>query len=397
MGVFLMATVNDQTFFQASKTLTEVVKQATGITKMAQPVNTSEFVTVAQVGLRAGYDALYGSISQVLAKTIFSTRPYSSKFRSLEVTKQMYGAITRKLQISDDAWDNDVGYELEDGKSVDMYKFKKPNILQTNFYGFNIFSKQAPSMTKNQLKHALRSPQEWLEFLSMISVNTNNQIVQAKEAMSRSTIANLIGGVYLSRPDSVIHLISDYNKQTGLALTPITVYEPDNFKAFMQWAMAYVATISELLTERTELHQTHVTGHVINRHTPKSKQRIYLNTAIKTQIGTMVAANTFNDSLLQLPGNESVNYWQSVTDPQTINVSPVYLQSDGTLTEGAATTIENVFGVIFDWEAAGIVLADEDVNRTPFNARGRYSNLFYNFTIRYWNDFTEKAVVLLMD
>ena len=82
---------NDLTINQISTVLGEIVGQATGSKPMAV-TDTSSFVTVAQLGLKAGYDVLATSISQVLSRTIFSTRPYNRKFGGLEVSNQRYGS-----------------------------------------------------------------------------------------------------------------------------------------------------------------------------------------------------------------------------------------------------------------------------------------------------------------
>ena len=60
-------------FNQLSTVLNAIVKQATGQSEAAV-VDTSSFVSVANTALKAGYDALATSVSQVLSKTIFSVR-----------------------------------------------------------------------------------------------------------------------------------------------------------------------------------------------------------------------------------------------------------------------------------------------------------------------------------
>ena len=54
-------------------------------------------------------------------------------------------------------------------------------------------------------------------------------------------------------------------------------------------------------------------------------------------------------------------------------------------------------GVIFDEEAIGITVMDEFTGLTPLNPRGEYWNQFFNYTLKYMNDFTEKGIVLLLD
>ena len=132
--------VNGLTFNQLATVLNSVVSQATGKTAIT-PTNTGEFTSVANVALSTGYDPLMTAISQVLSRTIFSIRPYTRKFGGLEVSEQQFGNVTRKLNIADKDFENDDRFALTDGESVDMFKVNKPSVLQTNFYGANIYQK----------------------------------------------------------------------------------------------------------------------------------------------------------------------------------------------------------------------------------------------------------------
>ena len=97
---------NDLSFNQMSTVLNAIVAQATG-TAALSVVDTSSFVTAGQEALKAGYDTLSTAISQVLSRTIFSIRPYTSKFKGMEMTQQQYGNITRKLSPIDKPFVND--------------------------------------------------------------------------------------------------------------------------------------------------------------------------------------------------------------------------------------------------------------------------------------------------
>lgn len=389
--------VNDLTFNQLSTVLNSIVQQATG--KQAQQVtNTAEFVSVAQTALKTGYDPVLQAISQVLSRTIFSIRPYTRKFGGLMVSNQQFGNIVRKLNIADKDWENDSRFELVDGSGVDMYKVNKPSILQTNFYGANVFEKSL-TIFKDQLDCAFSNPDEFGRFVSMTMTNASDMIEQAHENLARATLANFIGGKISGDTASVIHLLTEYNTITGLAtpLTAETVYQPANFKPFMQWVYSRVASISSLMTERTQKFHINVTGKEISRHTPVNKQKVYLYAPARYQTETMVLADVYHDNFLRMADNETVNFWQSIDKPDAINVQPVYLQTDGTLKTGKALNKANIFGVMFDEEAAGYTVVNQWSAPTPFNVKGGYSNIFWHFTDRYWNDFTENGVVLLLD
>ena len=112
----------------------------------------------------------------------------------------------------------------------------------------------------------------------------------------------------------------------------------------------------------------------------------------------MALANTFHDNYLKYTDYEAVNFWQSIDDRMSLKVKPSYLTTDGTITTPAeAATINNIFGIIFDDEALGYTQVNEWSAPTPLNVRGGYTNYWYHFTLRFWNDFTEKACLLLLD
>lgn len=387
---------NDLSFNQLSTVLNGIVSQATGKASIA-PTNTSEFITVAQTALKTGYDPVMQSISQMMSRSIFSTRPYYRKFGGIQVDNQKWGSITRKLNISDKDWENDVRFELVDGESVDMYKVNKPNILQTNFYGANVYERSY-TIFKDQLDCAFSGPDEFARFLSMVTGNCTDMIEQAHENLARATVANYIGGKVKGDADSCIHLLTEYNALTGLALTKENVYQPANYKPFIDWVYSRIATLTELMTERSQLFHTNITGKTINRHTPLQRQRVYLYAPARFNIESMSLANTYNYNFLKMAYNETVNYWQSIQSPSKINVKPSYLKADGTITTPeAALEQDDIFGVIFDEEALGYTVMNQWSATTPFNAKGGYSNVFFHFTDRFWNDFTENGLVLLLD
>ena len=389
---------NTLTIDQVSTVLNAIVAQATGNTAIAT-ADTKDFVTVAQTGLLAGYDPLIGAISQVLSRTIFSVRPYTRKFKSLEADSITYGNHVRKLNIADKAAQNDGRLPLTDGVSVDQQQVSKPTILQTNFYGAQTYERQY-TIFKDQLDTAFSSPEEFARFISMVVQNVSDMIEQDHEQFARMTVANYIGGV-ISGPNAanqVVHLLTEYNTATGLSLTATTVLQPANYPGFIKWAFARIAALSALLTERSEVFHTNVTGKPIQRHTPESEQRVYLYAPSKFGIESRVLADTYHDNYLSMAQHEAVNFWQSIKTPDTINVKPTWMKADGTL-QSATNAVEqaNVFGVIFDREAMGYTTVNQWSSPAPFNAKGGYTNVFFHFTDRHWNDFTENGIVLLMD
>ena len=387
-------SVNTMSFEQDSTVLNSIRKQVTGEEAIAI-TNTSDFVSVATKTLQQGYDPVLNAITQMVSRTIFSIRPYNRKFAGIKMDSEQWGSITRKLSIADKDFENDVRFELEDGVAVDMYTVNKPNILQTNFYGQNVFEKSY-TVFRDQLDNAFSSPAEFGRFMTMVTQNVSDMIEQCHESIARMTIGNFVGGKVASN-NSVIHVLTEYNEATGEELTARTVYAPENFGNFIKWLYARVATLTAMMTERTQEYQINVTGKEINRHTPYDMQRVYLYSPLLNEMNARVLADTFNDDFLKFAEVERVNYWQAVGSPMNLSVKPVYTNASGAVVNGENTTINNLIGVIFDRDALGFTTIHNWSATTPFNAKGGYWNVFHHFTERWFNDFTEKGIILTLD
>lgn len=389
---------NELSINQVSTILNAVVKQATGNTTLTA-VDGNNFATVAQLPLKIGYDPVISAISQVLSSTIFSIRPYSRKFKGINVSNQKFGNITRKLNIADSEWTDDDRQNLKNGTSIDMYVVKKPTVLQTNFYGANAFQRHT-TIFKDQLDVAFSSQEEFGRFIAMLMSNVSDMIEQGHESMARMCILNYVGGKLANADElnNCIHLLTEYNNLTGLTLNNKDVYKPENFPSFMKFVVARIKSISNLMTERSEKFHTNVSEKEIMRHTPLSKQKIYLLAPQQYLLETSVLSDLFNDKYMKMTDLELVNFWQNIDKPADIDIKPIYMEGSGKLKQPTDSIKKsNLFGVIFDEEALGYTTVNSWSAPTPFNARGGYHNIFWHYTDRYWNDFTENGVVLLLD
>lgn len=399
---------NDLSFDQLSTVLTAITNQATGLNNIT-PLDTGSFVSVAQIALKTGYDPLTTAISQVLSKTIFSVRPYTRKFKGLNVSNQRYGNHVRKLLTIDKPFEDDDRFKLTDGESIDQYRVNKPKVLQTNFYGAEIYQKSL-TIFKDQLDCAFSSPDEFASFISMIMQNASDMIEQAHEETARATINNLISGIYTMEGTlgdvgakanggrRAINLLALYNQMNGSTLKVEDVFKAANFEGFVKFAFSTINTIADLMTDRNTLFSSQLTNYTVIRHTPKDRMKFYLYTDLVNKINSEVYSTVFNPDFLKLVDFERVNFWQSALNPSEISSKPSVLKKDGTVVlAGTPTNISNVFGVLFDEEAAGYTTVNEWSQPSPFNARGGYYNQFWHFTDRYWNDFTENAVIFFIE
>lgn len=359
-------------------------------------VDTGSFISVAQTALSTAPDVMLQSIGQMFSsRSIVSIRPYERKFKNLERSEVEWGNAVRKLNYIDIPMENNQEYLAEDGDTVDMYRVRAPKVLQTNFYGQNTFQ-QAYTLYDHQLNIAFATPDDFSRFIGGYLQNKADQREQAHEATARATLVNLIAGVIASGSTGSIKVLSLYNAQNGTTLTATDIMKSENLPDFLRFFVATIKIYMKLMSERSQMFQVNVTGKGITRHTPASRARMYLYTPFMEMAKTQVLADVFNEGYITLDNFEEVNFWQSIAERSTINVTAGYMDGTGAF-KSSAVKNANVLGVIFDEQAAGYTFIHQGGGSTPYNPAGGYTNVFVNFNDRYFNDFTEKAIVFTLE
>ena len=355
--------------------LNKIYAEATGRQALTIPTDASGFMSLATMTMELGADIVFNTITNVLSKTLFKERVYHAQFKGLEVGKEEFGFIARKLQVVDSDFKEDEGYKgalVNDG-AVDMYKIRKRDVLQTTVT--NSFPYQDYfTVYQKQLNTAFHSAEELANFWSMLVTNAQNKFEQAKEEFKRATLVNFIGAKlnYATTDTSTMHvckLLTEYNAKTGKSLTAQTVYDPANFKDFVLYAYARIKTLSQNLANRNIEHQLTITGKPVPHTTPVEYQNFFM-------------LNSFQNE---------------IEEPSKINIKSILLDNKGKEKEVEAIENNNVLAVIMDRDACMMASFDEQVNPTPFNASGRYWDQWYNADFRAINDFTEKGIVFTLE
>ena len=391
-------SVNSLTFEQSAAFLMDMYKEATGKDSTIQVVDTGTFTTVATTLLQLGYDPIISAITQVLDKSIYSIRPYSMKFRSINVDESKWGAVTRKINYLDSDLDAaDQRLTLVDGQSIDQYKVKKPKVLQTNFYGATQYQDHI-TIFRDQLDSAMRDAGEFGRFMAGVMQNMADKLAQISEGEARGVLANFITGKF-ALEDNCINVLQAYYDQTGTELTPATMFNQTNYSAFIRWFYGFVNDLTDFMAERSIKYHVNLTGKPIPRHTPAQNLRAYMSGTVVNKTASEVLSTIFNPEKLKMIEFEKVTFWQNIEDPYTVKATPSYFDpTDGEVEEAeSAVTVSNLIGVLFDEEALGTTRRSTWTASSPFNAAGGYYNIFYHFTQTTWNDFTENGVVLYAD
>ena len=394
---------NALTISQAVTVLNSLISQMQGSASLTA-TDVSDFVSVAETTLNAGLDPVLGAISQVLDRTIFAIRPYYAKFRAMEKTNAEYGAWTRKINYCDRPFVQDDGFNLTDGSTLDPWVIRHPDVIQMNITGQEVLEDYF-TKTESQMKLAFRNVEEFSAFWTGVVQNLSDKHEQKTEACARANLINAIGALdSTGNTEQVVHLLTEYNTiltaAGKTALTNVTVYDPDNYSDFMKWVYSRIQMVRDFLTERSISFHLNVpnASKYIQRHTPYSRQILYMYAPELRQMEARVLSAAFNEGRLAYKDIELVNYWQSIDTPTDINAKIVSIDNDGAVDVAAASaTVSNVFALLVDDDAMGYTRYSEGMYATPINARGRYTNFWYHWRWNQYVDLTENMVLFLLD
>lgn len=384
--------------------MNDIAKQATGRSDLTA-LDTSSFVSVGETVLRSGYENTLNAISQVLSRTIFSSRPYTSNLMSLRVSDEQWGGMTRKIMyLSKETepsqnWNTDLSpQQLANGQSIDMYKINAPEAVQLNFYGTKTLQRHITRFY-NQLRLAFRSASELLGFIDGFMREFYNDIETDNEDKTRLLLLNHMAGMVAMKLPTVVDLIANYNIEFGTQYTRQEIMS-QHFTSFMQFMVAEIKTISDRLQDRSALYHANLSKYSpVLRHTPKSLQKLVFYAPFFNKAEASVFSEIFNPGYLSLGRNfDTVNYWQNQKEPTSINITPNILNVNTGASEDAtaAVSIPFVLGILFDRDCMGVAPRFDHSLVTPVNAAGDYYNIFYHWAFNSYGDYTENAFLFVL-
>lgn len=407
-----MASLN---YTQISGILNDMYAEYTG-RKTGQKLSFGQMQNTFKMGFAREDDNLYQIIPTVLAKTIFSIRPYSRKLSGMVWDEQRYGNYIRKFTpiVNDSNIDNDEwNVTTELAKSEEDQDWKagtkpvKYDVLLTIASGGQTFARKY-TIWKNQLNAAFDSEDGVASYFSMLMTEFSNIYEIDLENVARAQLANLAiiladaGSATptagnLCKKNQVFHALTKYNAETGLAMTAKTIMSPDDFRPFMVWLSAEMKTLKENLAIRGTRFHGDFTGKVVNRHTDARDLRFYL----VSKFGNYFEANGsefFHPEKAELGDYEKVTFWTDPENPMTITGSAEGVTADGTSKFTLTNkTVKNVLGIMMDIDTLGIVPVDQSSAMEPLNARYLFRNGWNHYTFKTPVDFTENAVLILLD
>lgn len=398
-----------------------MVKEATGQDATIQAVDSSSFVSVGETLLAAGVENTLNTLALVLGRTFMAVRPYEAKLRIINALNSgIYANRMRKISfysreaVIDGASNTDLKTNFASGydngsnsgaSTASMWEQNQPVPLELNFGGSSEWQ-DVTTVYEKQLQVAFRSEAEFIDFVSGIMTEKGNDIESQKEAFNRMTLLNFMAGVIeLNQGSSVINLTAAFNAKFNTSYSTLQL-QTVHLKEFLEFFVATVKTISDDLEYRSNKYHWSPTktvggvSYTLLRHTPKSRQKMVMYKPFWNDAESMVMPEIFNDQYLQIDNFEGIQFWQNANDGAAIDVKPAIPDvSDPTEQTAAAAAVSKdyVLGMIFDEDAIMVDYQMDEAAVTPKEARKHYHNIWWTFRKNAINDFTENAVIFIME
>lgn len=400
----------------AYSVMNSLVRQATGQADITV-TDASSFIDAGNTLLSAGVENTLSALSVLIGRTIIASRPYTGKFKI--ITENSADAFAQRVRkISFYARDNEasgmyntdintnLGAGLDDESGAgSQWTQNPPKVVEYNYFSQFAWDKST-TVYEEQLKVAFTDEASFIDFINGCLIEVQNDIESTIEARNRLVVLSRMGANKLMvdngslGSECAINFTKEFNDTYGTHYSTeeiLTLHRTE----FLEFFIASFKILSDKMENRSTLYHDPLTitegtapatiTYSVLRHTPKNRQKFIYFSPIFTQL-KMVFAEIFNPQYLDLPNGEGIEYWQSISDPSAIDVTPA-------LPDGATSSevkLDLVLGLLFDTEAIRTNNVFTGMYQTNWNAKHVYKNLFWHYKYGVMQDMSENAVLMYM-
>lgn len=403
-----------------------ITAELTGQDASLTQVTTDNFVSVGETIMSYPTENVYNALSMVLLRTLIAARPVDEDLLIMNaIDTGMYSSRLRKISYLS-RWakaSGDFNTQLYTNLAAGFTNGQNPDSggtpqstksqweqcpvvpVELNFGGSSVWE-HGLTWYKDQAKNALQDEASFNRFWEGALVENANDIKREKSSFRRAILLNFIAGLYnlQSSGTTVINLTSAFNTKYGTSYTTQQL-RTTYYKEFLAFFVATFKTVSAAMQKSSINHHVNISktinGETYNllRHTPRNRQRVILYEPMFIDAQANVLPEIFNPQYLDIDTQyEGLLWWQNENDPEAISiVGSIPNFVTGVQETGTAVALEHVVGLIYDEEAMMSNFQLDDVNTTPLEARKRFRNTWYSMARGGINDFTEKAVLFVME
>lgn len=340
---------------------------------------------------------LLGTGVDIVGRMVFVDRQYKGHAPSVLRDGWEYGSILEKWRTEIPEAKENNAWKLDSLSTVDPFEINKPKVA-SKLFNSKVTYQIPMTIFDNQLNMSFQSMTQLNSFWSMvysaiengITINTDNLIMATIDSFIGATLTTLTltdaeRGNYTS--PKAVNLLKLYNEEVAPA-EKLTVAKALTDKEFLRYASSIMGEYINRLSSESKLFNISGT----QKFTPKDKLHFVLLDRFYKRLDSYLQSDTFHNEFTSLPNHEIVPFWQgSGTDYSFDKISGIHVNTP----ENNEVVQTGILGVMFDHDALG-VLNEQRTTTTQYNARGRYTNMFYNWESSHFNDLDENFVVFFI-
>lgn len=401
--------------------------ELTGQNPSLTQVTTDNFVSVGETIMSYPTENVYNALSMVLLRTLIAARSVDEDLVIMNALDTgMYSSRLRKISYLS-RWaqaSGDFNTQLYTNLAAGFTNGQNPDSngvpqstksqweqcpilpVELSFGGSSVWE-HGLTWYKDQAKNAFQDEASFNRFWEGALVENANDIKREKSAFRRAILLNFIAGLYdlQSAGTTVVNLTAAFNAKYRTSYTTAQL-KTTYYKEFLAFFVATFKTYSANLQKSSVNYHVNISKTVdgvtynLLRHTPRNRQRVILYEPMFIDAEANVLPEIFNPQYLDIDTQyEGLLWWQNENSPEAISVVPSIpdFANTGTQITGTAVALDHVVGLIYDEDALMSNFQLDDVNTTPLEARKRFRNTWYSMARGGINDFTEKAVLFIME
>ena len=350
-----------------------------------------------------GVDVVYKKLSDKVGKVVIRNKVYEGKFVSIFRDGWEFGNMLQTLRVKSVDAVADPSYNPVSGQNYPLTQYDALDVKQKFYKDFDNFQITYWRPT-DQLWSAFNSMDEMTRFLTGIEIAIKNGITKRLQGLAKVAISNMIaqtlraefpeGNYSADSKLKAVNLLHLYNagKAEGATLTAENCRDSQDF---LRFAAKTINNWHDRIQDMSVLFN--IDGE--EEFTKAEDVNLVLLSTFANDIKYNLynAPGQFNYDLMQLPGYETVPYWQGSGTSYDEGVIGEIHQTIKTGADAEDTdTIEatGIVGVMFDKEAVAVncerkkvtTFYHPDLDQTKFFDKylGQYINAFdKNFVVFY--------------
>lgn len=392
-----MAVLNNN---QVATLVNSAIAQATGASNIAT-------MALEEIVDRGNDTDVIGSVEQftkallnVMIGNWYTDRSYRSQYDDpFFQNSEAFAAIASFITIqapdvtASHAWTDFVSGTTTAG----VYTLYLPTVDQ-RVYGKSISWELPVAITDEQWNTAFHSAAELAAFVNQIFLVVDNALVMHMEDLDRANRNNFMALKIEAQADPlntgihVVDLVDGWANFSG-ATADITVEDFLNDRKALNWAKSELIFYKDFLKKMSVKFNT--AG--FKRFTPDEDLVVQVLARFEQYLNAVAESDTYHNEILQLPGHQTVPYWQAEGDlsfDATSEIKVETVPANG----GTPATVVNQDGIVaffaHKWAIMHTIVNKRTaVTRFDPEAVTQYYN---QNTDRYMNNLTMPAIVFVL-